>query len=136
MPEPQRRGRTGADAEDRARYPNPHEEDIMAGDRRLSRPDASLPDWEVPDTSYRPIPIVWFTGAMIVQLLVMTTLVFALAGLPGYFTIAGAGVATGAIGAWTWRRGMARAAAGWRIATILMLVAQLSLVLLAVADRM
>jgi len=117
-------------------YKDPRNEDISYGDRRLSRPDASLPDWEVPDTSYRPIPIVWFTAAMIVQMLALTAIVFALAGLPGWVTIAGAGLATGAIVAWTWSRGMSGAPAGWRIATCVIVLLQLCLVILAVANRL
>ncbi len=38
-------------------YPNPREEDIYAGERRVSRPDSALPDWHIPDAAYRPIPI-------------------------------------------------------------------------------
>lgn len=117
-------------------FPDPREEDIMAGDRRVSRPDASLPDWEVPDSAYRPVPIVWFTGAMIGQMVVLSVLFWLLAGAHGSYTIASGGVATGMIGAWTWRRGMARASAAWRWATIIMLTLQLGLLLLAVTPRL
>lgn len=107
----------------------------MAGDRRLSRPDASLPDWEVPDTAYRPIPIVWFTAAMIVQLVALTGLVVLLAQASGLYTAVISGVLTGVIGAWTWQRGMADAALGWRIATVLVLVGQLGFVLFSLGLR-
>ena len=117
-------------------FPDPREEDIMAGDRRVSRPDASLPDWEVPDTAYRPVPIVWFTGAMIGQLVVLSVLFWLLAGAHGSYTMGFGGLATGMIGAWTWRRGMARASAGWRGATIFILTVQLGLLLLAVTPRL
>lgn len=117
-------------------FPDPRETDIMAGERRVSRPDASLPDWEVPDSTYRPIPIVWFTGAMIGQIVVLSGLFWLLLGANGVYTIAFGGVATGMIGGWTWRRGMARAGGGWRWATIIMLTLQLGLVLLAVAPRL
>lgn len=113
-------------------FPDPREEDIMAGDRRLSRPDASLPDWEVPDTSYRPIPIVWFTSALIVQTVSLTAALFLFAFSPPLVT-ALAGLLTGAVGAWTWRRGMSGASLAWRAATIIMLGALLALVLLAVS---
>jgi len=114
------------------KYPNPDEEDIMAGDRRLSRPDASVPDWEVPDTSYRPIPIVWFTGALVIQTVLLSLVLFLFLPLP-FVVTALSGVITGANGAWTWRRGIGQAAQGWRIATVLMLASQLGLVLLALS---
>ncbi|MDJ0977700.1 MAG: hypothetical protein QNI87_04120 [Erythrobacter sp.] len=106
------------------RYPDPREEDIMAGDRRLSRPDASVPDWEVPDTSYRPIPIVWFTGAFLLHLMAVLAILTAL-GLTGLVTpwlaVPAAAIAAGAIGAWTWERGMRDAGAGWKVSTALFL---------------
>lgn len=117
-------------------FPDPREDDIFAGDRRVSRPDASLPDWEVPDSAYRPVPIVWFTGAMIVQMVLLSTLFWVLILAHGSYTMAFGGVATGMIGAWTWRRGMARAAAAWQWATIIMLTLQLGLLLLAVTPRL
>ncbi len=107
----------------------------MAGDRRISRPDASLPDWEVPDTAYRPIPIVWFTGALITELLTLTLISAALASQSGWFTIALASLATGAIGMWTWERGMKHAARGWQVATVLMLAAQLAFVCIGAGER-
>lgn len=108
----------------------------MAGDRRLSRPDSSLPDWEVPDTTYRPIPIVWFTGALLAQMVTLTAIFLLFSRLDAAYTSAIAGVTTGIIGAWTWRRGMSKAATGWKIATIAMLVAVLALVLLSVSGRL
>ncbi len=103
------------------KYPNPREEDIMAGDRRLSRPDASVPDWEVPDTAYRPIPIVWFTGAFLFHLVIIAA-VFVVLGLVGLLTtwlvIPLTAVAAAFIGSWTWDRGMRDAGLGWKIATI------------------
>lgn len=108
----------------------------MAGDRRLSRPDASLPDWEVPDSAYRPVPIVWFTAAMIAQMVVLSIVFLLLVRAHGSYTMAVGGVVTGIIGAWTWRRGMARAPAAWRGATIIMLTLQLGFMLLAVTPRL
>nr|WP_298927795.1 hypothetical protein [uncultured Erythrobacter sp.] len=104
------------------KYPDPREEDIYAGDRRISRPDVSLPDWEVPDTAYRPIPIVWFTGAFMVQLVAITVFLFAFSSQEPWLTIAASALATGAIGKWTWDRGMALAGLGWRTATVFMLL--------------
>lgn len=118
------------------RFPDPRKEDILAGDRRISRPDASLPDWEVPDSAYRPVPIVWFAAAMIVQALVLGGLFLLLVRANGIYTMALGGVASGMIAGWTWRRGMAGAAAAWRWATIIMLGLQLALVLLAVTPRL
>ena len=45
------------------------EDDIMAGERRISRTDTALPDWYVSDAAYRPIPIAWFAGALVLQVL-------------------------------------------------------------------
>ncbi|MEE4200618.1 hypothetical protein [Erythrobacter sp.] len=119
---------------ERGERPDPNTEDIMAGDRRISRPDASLPDWEVPDSAYRPIPIVWFTGAMVGQIAVLFALLWLLPYVPGLVIVGAAGIATGLIAAWTWARGMAGAAQGWRIATGVVLALQLGLVLLAVIN--
>ena len=114
---------------------DPREEDIMAGDRRLSRPDASLPDWEVPDTAYRPIPIVWFAGAFLLQMVALFVIFLLLAGYHGAFTVAAAGLITGTIGAWTWARGMRNAGAGWQVATIIVLALQFGLVCLSASPR-
>lgn len=117
-------------------YKDPREEDIVYGDRRISRPDASLPDWEVPDTAYRPIPIVWFTGALFIELFVLGLIAAILGSLNGWITIALSGVATVAIGIWTWRRGMEDAGTGWKIATAVMLAAQLAFLCLAFSPRL
>lgn len=102
-------------------YKDPREEDIVYGDRRLSRPDVSLPDWEVPDSAYRPVPIVWFTGALFAQIFLTGFLFLVLIGQNGWLTIAFTALSSGAIGAWTWQRGMSGASAGWKIGTIAML---------------
>ena len=107
---------------ERPSYPDPTQEDIMAGDRRLSRPDASVPDWEVPDTSYRPIPIVWFTGAFLIHLMAVMAILVALGRFGPWFTVPAAAMAAGVIGAWTWERGMKSAGAGWKFATVLFLL--------------
>jgi len=124
-------------SEDREKpeYPNPREEDIMAGDRRISRPDVSLPDWYVSDASYRPIPIAWFTAAILMQTVIMTALFFVLLGASGWITIAMCGLASLGIGFWSWDRGIGTAAMGWRIATVVVLSAQFALVSLGVSDR-
>lgn len=120
---------------ERPKYPNPREEDIMAGDRRLSRPDSALPDWHIPDAKYRPIPIAWFAAAFLIQMAVLTFLFVATIGESGLLTIALSALATGALGIWTWERGMKDAGSGWKIATVLMLVAQLAFVCLGAAAR-
>lgn len=116
---------------ERPSYPDPTQEDIMAGDRRLSRPDASVPDWEVPDTSYRPIPIVWFTGAFLIHLMAIMAILIALGRFGPWFTVPAAAMAAGVIGAWTWERGMRSAGSGWKIATVLILLFNLLFVLSA-----
>ncbi len=107
----------------------------MAGDRRISRPDASLPDWEVPDSSYRPIPIVWFTGALILQMIAIYAVFVIFLSQNGFITIGLAAMITGMIGGWTWKRGMKDAGSGWRTSTIAMLLAQLVLVIWAASGR-
>lgn len=108
--------------DEKPKYPDPREEDIMAGDRRISRPDSSLPDWEMPDTSYRPIPIVWFTGAFFLHLIVAMAVLFILSSQGPLLSIALCALAAGAIGNWTWDRGMKSASLGWKIATVIMLM--------------
>lgn len=117
------------------RYPDPREEDIMAGDRRLSRPDSALPDWHIPDAKYRPIPIAWFAAAFLVQMVVLFVLFIATLGQTGWLTVALSALVTGALGKWTWDRGMNNAGTGWKVATILMLCAQLAFVCLGAAAR-
>lgn len=109
---------------ERPNAPDPRLDDIMAGDRRISRPDSSLPDWEVPDTSYRPIPIVWFCAALLAQLISMAVSFKILLALHPYFTIGLCALMTGLIGRWTWERGMSGAGRGWKAATIIMLALQ------------
>lgn len=121
---------------DRLDTPNPREEDIVYGDRRISRPDASLPDWEMPDTAYRPIPIVWFTAAMLVQMVVLGIVFVVLSSKHGAFTVGLSAMATAAIGAWTWERGMRDASAGWKLATIAILLVQFALFGLAASGRL
>ena len=110
--------------------PDPQEDEdgnVIAGDRRLSRADNALPDWHMPDGSYRPVPIVWFTGALFMQLIGQTVIgiVLALIGLGAQFILAFAVLLTGMIGYGTWQRGMGSATPGWQIATGAMLVVTL-----------
>ena len=124
------------DARSGASPPDPREQDIMAGDRRLSRPDASLPDWHSPDTHYRPVPIVWFTGAVVAQTVAMTALFILFSRLHGAFTIAACAFASALIGRWAWERGLHRASAGWRTALVVLLSVQFVLVGIGVSDRL
>ena len=112
------------DAEGSGRYPDPREEDIIYEDRRISRPDASLPDWEVPDSTYRPLPIVWFTGALLLQAFgqgILLAISHAWLGLPPALTVAIALLASGLIWQHTMLRGMESASFAWRLALALML---------------
>ena len=118
------------------KYPNPREEDIYAGDRRVSRPDSALPDWHIPDAKYRPIPIAWFAAAFLIQMVVLFVIFIALVGQSGWITIALSSLATGALGKWTWNRGMKDAGQGWKMATVLMLIAQLAFVCLGATARL
>lgn len=111
------------------------EGDIMAGDRRLARADSALPDSIIPDASYRPVPIVWFAAAFLIQMAVLIVLFLVLLSRPGWITILMASLASLAIAAWTWERGMKDAGTGWRVATVMMLVIQWALVCLGAAAR-
>ncbi|MGB3711093.1 MAG: hypothetical protein WA985_05340 [Erythrobacter sp.] len=110
---------------------DPRTEDVTYGDRRISRPDASLPDWEMPDTAYRPIPIVWFTGALIAEFALVSVLLMLLWGRGGWLLVALATLGTAGIAFWTWERGMKHAGAAWQGATAIVLAALLGLACLA-----
>lgn len=121
---------------DKPKIPNPREEDIMAGDRRISRPDSALPDWHIPDAKYRPIPIAWFAAAFLLQLAILWAIFILLSGQSGWLTIVLSGLATGGLGMWTWERGMKDAAFGWQTATLAMLAIQLGFFCLAASARL
>ena len=124
------------DPEDKPKYPDPRDEDIYAGDRRISRPDSAFPDWYIPDAKYRPIPIAWFAAAFLIQMVVLFAIFIMLSSQSGWLTIALCSLATGAIGMWIWDRGMREAGTGWRIATIAMLTVQLAFVCLGASSRL
>ena len=117
-------------------WPDPGKEDIVYGDRRISRPDVSLPDWDVPDSTYRPVPIVWFTGAMFVTMFALGLLALLFVSISGWLTLVLATLATVVIGDWTWRRGMSTARAGWKAATVLMLAFQLAMLWLGLSHTL
>lgn len=100
------------------------EDDIMAGDRRIARTDTALPDWYVSDAAYRPIPIAWFAGALVLQVLLQPAIVYLgwAGGSSTGFMLACAIGGTGLIWYMTQQRGMASASLAWRVATILMLL--------------
>lgn len=112
------------------------EGDIMAGDRRLARPDTALPDWHMPDASYRPVPIAWFAAAFLIQMIVLFVLFLMLLGNSGWVTIVMASIATLAIGGWTWERGMKDAGTRWQIATLVMLALQWAFISFGAAVRL
>ena len=117
-------------------WPDPREEDIVYGDRRISRPDVSLPDWDVPDSAYRPVPIVWFTGALFVTMFALGLVAVVFASTSGWLTLVIAALAAIAIGDWTWRRGMKSAGTGWKVATVVMLAFQLAVLWLGVSHTL
>ena len=116
-------------------FPNPREEDIYAGERRISRPDSALPDWHIPDAAYRPIPIAWFAAAFLLQMAALFAIFVVLISQSAWVTIALSALATGALGKWTWERGIKDAGTGWQVATALMLAVQLAFVCLGAATR-
>lgn len=106
---------------DSGERPDPRKEDVMAGDRRLSRPDSALPDWFFPDASYRPIPIAWFAGALVLQVIAMPIVFAVTMNWHGLATIAASLLVSALIGHLAWERGMAEAPPAWRIGTLAML---------------
>lgn len=69
----------------------------------------------LPEATYRPVPIVWFVSAMMVQFFALAFLL----SLPvtGMAIVALSTVASVLVRHWTLRRGMARASRAWRVAT-------------------
>ena len=116
------------------RYPDPREEDIIYADRRISRPDVSLPDWEGPDSTNRPVPIVWFTRTLFLQIfgqILLAILLKGFLGLPALVLVACSLLLTGLLWFQTWEMGMRQAGAGWRFATIAMLAITFGFAVLA-----
>ena len=108
---------------DQAR-PDPKKEDIVYEDRRISRPDASLPDWESPDTTYRPIPIVWFTGALITQVVGQAAIFLLCRHWLGFSDLAVIAIAFAAsVLVWEvgMKRGLYTASRAWWVATFVIL---------------
>lgn len=121
--------------EDDAPLIEPEDGDIMAGDRRIARADTALPDWYISDGAYRSIPIAWFAGALILQVIVQPAIFILLLGFSGLYTIAAGLLATAMIAHFTWRRGMAEASRTWQVATGLMLLFFLSLTVITAISR-
>jgi len=117
-------------------FKDPRREDIVYGDRRISRPDVQLPDWDIPDSAYRPVPIVWFTGALFGQIFLTGFLFLILMGTNGWLSILLTALSSGAIGAWTWRRGMGNAGVGWQAGTVIMLLFWFGLFALVTIPRL
>ena len=110
--------------------------DVMAGDRRLSRPDTALPDWHIPDVSYRPIPFTWFTAAFLVQYVASFAIFMLFIQTSGLAVIVLSTFVTLVIGKKTWDRGMKHANLAWKVATIAMLTVQLAFIAIGASDRL
>ncbi|MFN3819358.1 hypothetical protein [Blastomonas sp.] len=69
----------------------------------------------VPEATYRAVPIVWFVSAIMTQFFALAFLL----SLPliGIAIVALSAVVSVFVRNWTFRRGMARASRGWKIAT-------------------
>ncbi len=115
--------------------PDPDEDDIMAGDRRISRPDSRLPDWYISDAAYRPIPIVWFAATVIAQSIALFVITLVFLDRSGWITIALTTLVTVGLLHWAWQRGIGTAALGWRIATPVILGLQLALIAAVSLER-
>ncbi|KPL68557.1 hypothetical protein SZ64_10840 [Erythrobacter sp. SG61-1L] len=75
----------------------------------------------LPEGTYRPLPIVWFAAAWLLQIFALPVMFFSLLTTHPAINIIACGLLTYAIGRWTFRRGMAGAGNGWRIFTVLAL---------------
>jgi hypothetical protein len=122
--------------EEKRQYANPREEDIMAGDRRISRPDSALPDWYISDAKYRPIPIAWFAAAILIQTIVISAMFFLLITISGWFTLLLAVAVSAGVLLWSWDRGIGRAGPGWQFATVAVMLMQLGFITVGVSDRL
>ena len=122
--------------QEKTKYPDPREEDIYAGDRRISRPDSALPDWYIADAKYRPIPIAWFAAAVLMQTVAVSGLFFILISKSGWLTLALSGLASIGIATWSWQRGIGTAGWGWQFATIFTMALQWGFIALGVSDRL
>ena len=116
--------------------PNPREEDIYAGDRRISRPDSALPDWYIADAKYRPIPIAWFAAAILLHAVVITAIAVMLLGSSAWLTLGLGVVASVGIYQWAWSRGIGSAGRGWQIAMAIVMTFHLCIIALGVSDRL
>jgi len=67
---------------------------------------------------YRPLPIVRFAGAIVVQVLALLLLFGLLYSKAGMFTVVTTALVSFALGKRTLDRGMVEASTGWRAATI------------------
>lgn len=103
-------------------HQDPCKEDIYAGERRISRPDSDLPDWYLPDASYRPIPIAWFAGALVMQIIAMPFIFIVTVGYGLLLVIGTSALISMAIGLLSWRRGIGIASPAWQIGTVAMLL--------------
>ena len=116
-------------------YKDPRKEDIVYGDRRLSRPDTDFPDWYMPDAIYRPIPIAWFAAAILLHAVVITAIAIVLLASSAWLTLGLVIIASIGIYQWAWARGIGGAARGWQIAMAVVMTFHVGLVVLGVSDR-
>lgn len=76
----------------------------------------------LPEGTYRPVPIVWLMAAFLLQVFGLIFLFALLSGKPPAFLAATGALVSFGIGYWTFGRGMAEAATGWKILTVLVLL--------------
>ena len=68
-----------------------------------------------PTGAYRDIPIVWLTGSLVVQMIVMVVLYILFNSAGSIIMAAFAGLTGLMIWLWNEKRGMSRAGTGWRV---------------------
>ena len=93
------------------------------------------PDSLLPDGYYRPIPIVWFTGAYLAQVAILSFIFLILYRLNDIFLYSISICSTYFIWSRTWKRGMSGASLAWRLSAIIIMSINLAMVCFAIYNR-
>lgn len=89
----------------------------------------------VPEGTYRPVPIVWFAAAWIVDSFSIGFLFLLLINKPAILTWLTTLLVSFVVARWTFNRGMHHAGSGWKIATVAALAINWGLIALTASAR-
>lgn len=81
----------------------------------------AVPGTWMPEAAYRPVPIVWFGGAFVLQSIQLIVFTIMFATKQPIYTAGTTLIATLAIAFWTWNRGIRGSTPVWQAATFGML---------------